>query len=140
MSKKFEVVLDTHALELLTNDEFIEIIRSKCHTLVIPNVQSEIDVHRRFFYTIRKKLHVVLRGKFIEFEEPDELPDHVKKELKKCKARGKDPIVAGVAIRRERRTGRPAIIVSNDPAFHCARCVRAVCVDDAIECLRGNDN
>jgi len=134
-----EIILDTNALRLLADDEFIEKIKNECHNLVIPNVRSEIGSHFSNFISLIQRIGTELRGKFILFERADRVPRDIKRDLKNHRADENDVKVTGTAIRRRNKTGRPAIIVTNDSAFHQSHrlrnIIKVVYVDEALDVL-----
>ena len=126
--RNVEIVLDTHAIREILLDtsneqlnKILDMIKKKCHTLVIPRLRSEHRVHLDLaqFLQLVNKFRTILRGKFIPDAEPEKRPPRELIESLREKGADKgDIIIASVAYRRARKTKRKALIVSDDKCFH----------------------
>jgi len=135
LSKPSELVLDTHAIKILllekgeVRERFIRLVREECHTLVIPNLRPEIKarIGIETFGQLVAHLATQLKGKFLVLKPPKRRAfDESRECLKGTKRRASrmDILIAATAYDRARKTGKPVVIVSNDPAFHQATCLR----------------
>lgn len=102
----------TNVFEIIMNK-----IKEKCYSLVLPPIKSEIKGRLKlnsseFPYVILPFMNI-LGNKFINKEKCDK---KIKKMFQKAGLKEKDALVACVAVKRARKTGK-AILVSDDPDF-----------------------
>jgi len=131
LTEKSYIILDTHAImELFTElgdrsigRRIIEIIKIRCHSLIIPDIVSELRVHLQVCpLNLIEALRSLLRGKFISLDRPPKAPQKILKKIEKylwkigCD-KG-DIVIAKVAYKRAKE--HSILIVSNDKCFHNA--------------------
>ena len=118
LSTPSEIVPDTHAFrKILPNRNVIIAIQEVCHDLIIADMKGE-KVHYKDLINLMARLSTDLTTKYVLGEKPTILPQRLEATLRKHRANDCDCLLAGVALKRQIKTRRNTIIVTDDHAFH----------------------
>ncbi len=129
LDKPCEIVLDTNAIKIIAEkelrDKLVKFVLEKCHTLIIPGLESEFQIHiKGNILQFLSAFRTELRRKFVYESTSLRIPREIEKRMRECASESKstsvkgDLFVIGVALKRHVDSRRHVVIVTNDHCFH----------------------